>query len=150
VSRNRLQRYGGIWPITEDPNGKPAETVKVAGYDWELYTGWNGDMRVYSFLPPGDAIHSFSADVLDFFDFLTANYDFPASNQYMLSESPQGDDCGCCPQKTINIAKLPQFHCKRHSQTDSSLSFIVYNFGSEAFTGGPTYFDVPKFQADVQ
>jgi xyloglucan-specific endo-beta-1,4-glucanase len=104
-----LNRYGGIWPITEDPNGEPVETVTVAGYDWELFTGWNGDMRVYSFLPPEGPVNSFSADLLEFFDFLTANYDFPETNQYML----------------------------------------IYNFGTEAFTGGPTLFDVPHFEADV-
>jgi xyloglucan-specific endo-beta-1,4-glucanase len=60
--------------------------VTVAGYSWDLYTGWNGDMRVYSFLPAAGAVHSFTADVMDFFDFLSDNYDYPASSQYMLSK----------------------------------------------------------------
>ncbi|TLS20991.1 uncharacterized protein PpBr36_10786 [Pyricularia pennisetigena] len=59
-----LQRYGGIWPITESSTGSPVERVTIAGYTWELFTGWNGAMRVCSFLPPSGTSHnSFSADV---------------------------------------------------------------------------------------
>ena len=86
--RSRLNLYGGIWPITESPTGDPVETVTIAGYSWDLYTGWNGDMRVYSFLPADGPVNSFSDDVLEFFDFLSDNYDYPASSQYMLSELP--------------------------------------------------------------
>jgi xyloglucan-specific endo-beta-1,4-glucanase len=83
----RLHRYGGIWPITESPTGSPARTVTLAGYTWDLYTGWNGAMRVYIFLPHNDAlISSFSGDVKLFFNYLQAQYAFPSSNQYMLSE----------------------------------------------------------------
>ncbi|TLD34344.1 hypothetical protein PspLS_01538 [Pyricularia sp. CBS 133598] len=106
-----LQRYGGIWPITESSTGSPVERVTIAGYTWELFTGWNGAMRVYSFLPPsGTSYNSFSADVKVFFDYLGKKYAFPASKQYML----------------------------------------IYNFGTEAFTGGPAHFDVSRFQAEVQ
>lgn len=84
----RLHRYGGIWPITESPTGSPVKTVTLAGYSWDLYTGWNGAMRVYSFLPHNDAlISSFSGDVKLFFNYLEAQYAFPSQNQYMLSES---------------------------------------------------------------
>lgn len=84
----RLQRYGGIWPITESSTGSPVERVTIAGYTWELFTGWNGAMRVYSFLPPsGTSYNSFSADVKLFFDYLGQKYAFPASEQYMLSKS---------------------------------------------------------------
>jgi xyloglucan-specific endo-beta-1,4-glucanase len=100
--------YGGIWPITESPTGSPVTRVTIAGYSWDLYTGWNGEMRVYSFLPANGPITSFSADVKEFFNYLIQNYNLPAS-QYML----------------------------------------IYQFGTEAFTGGPTYFNVPRFQAEV-
>lgn len=83
----RLHRYGGIWPITESSTGDPVTTVDLAGHSWDLYTGWNGDMRVYSFLPENDEmISSFSADVKVFFDYLEAEYDFPVDEQYMLSK----------------------------------------------------------------
>lgn len=85
-SFTRLHRYGGIWPITESSTGDPVATVDLAGHSWDLYTGWNGDMRVYSFLPEGDAmISSFNADVKVFFDYLETEYDFPVEDQYMLS-----------------------------------------------------------------
>ena len=83
----RLDRYGGIWPITESSTGSPVGQVTLAGYDWELYTGWNGAMRVYSFLPAKGPYHTFTADVKVFFDYLTAEYAFPADKQYMLSKS---------------------------------------------------------------
>ncbi|PGH14016.1 hypothetical protein AJ79_03285 [Helicocarpus griseus UAMH5409] len=105
-----LADYGGIWPITESPTGTPVEQVTLAGHTWDFYTGRNGAMRVYSFLSAGGPIHSFSADVMEFFNYLITGYDFPAQEQYML----------------------------------------IYQFGPEAFTGGPFHFDAPLFQAEVQ
>lgn len=105
-----LNRYGGIWPITESTTGSPVAQVQVAGYTWDLFTGYNGAMRVYSFVvPEGKPIYSFGADVKEFFNYLVQNYSFPATQQYVL----------------------------------------IYQFGTEAFTGGPVKFTVPKFQADV-
>ncbi|KAI9147470.1 Endoglucanase cel12B [Paramyrothecium foliicola] len=101
--------YGGIWPITESPTGSPVGQVTLAGHTWNLYTGWNGAMRVYSFLPANGPIYKFSADVKEFFNYLTKTYAFPAQEQYML----------------------------------------IYQFGTEAFTGGPAYFNVAKYEADV-
>lgn len=80
-----LGRYGGVWPITE--SGSPLETVTLAGHEFDLYFGYNGDMKVYSFVPPDDVlIPTFEGDILDFFDYLEANYDFPMENQYLLSK----------------------------------------------------------------
>lgn len=57
---NRLARYGGRWPI-----GQSIGNVQLAGKTWDLWTGYNGAMRVYSFVPPaGQVIRSFSADVI--------------------------------------------------------------------------------------
>lgn len=81
----RLHRFGGVWPITEAED--PIEKVTVAGLDWDLYFGYNGDMKVYSFLPPDDnPINEFSGDVMEFFDHLTSAQSFPETTQYMLSE----------------------------------------------------------------
>ncbi|KAK0389966.1 hypothetical protein NLU13_3539 [Sarocladium strictum] len=104
-----LHRYGGVWPITESRTGKPVTRVKIAGYSWDLYTGWNGRMRVYSFLSAQGSLNFFSADVMLFFNYLTKNYQFPASRQYML----------------------------------------IYQFGTEAYTGRSARFDVSRFQAEV-
>ncbi len=65
-------------------------SVKVAGYTWDLFTGYNGAMRVYSFVvPKGNPIYSFTADVKEFFKYLVTNQNFPESQQYMLSELPR-------------------------------------------------------------
>ncbi|KAK8093182.1 Glycosyl hydrolase family 12 [Apiospora kogelbergensis] len=102
-----LNRYDGVWPITS--SGQPIATVNIAGHTWDLYTGFNGAMRVFSFLAVNGPINSFSADVKDFFNYLIQQQGFPVSNQYML----------------------------------------IYQIGTEAFTGGPAAFTVSRFIADV-
>ena len=61
--------------------------MTVAGYSWDLYTGYNGAMRVYSFVAPNGPYNSFTADVKEFFNYLVKNESFPESQQYMLSKS---------------------------------------------------------------
>ena len=90
----RLHRFGGVWPITVTED--PIEKVTIAGRDWDLYFGYNGEMKVYSFLPPDDnPISDFSGDVKEFFDHLTSSQSFPESTQYMLSE-PNRRACSLC------------------------------------------------------
>lgn len=85
----RLHRYGGIWPITTSTTGDPIEQVTIGGRRWDLYFGYNGSMKVYSFLPADDnPIHDFSGDVKEYFNYLADRHQFPANNQYMLSETP--------------------------------------------------------------
>jgi xyloglucan-specific endo-beta-1,4-glucanase len=109
--------------------------VQVAGYTWDLFTGYNGAMRVYSFVVPnGQPIYSFTADVKEFFNYLVKNYNFPESQQYMLSTSPPASHV----QGLMGIERA-----------DTLLHHTVYQFGTEAFTGGPVKFTVPTFQADV-
>lgn len=84
TKKYRLNRYDGVWPITS--SGQPIATVNIASHTWDLYTGFNGAMRVFSFLAVNGPINSFSADVKDFFNYLIRQQGFPASNQYMLSE----------------------------------------------------------------
>ena len=131
-TNGRLHRYGGIWPITESTTGEPIEKVTVGGREWDLYFGYNGDMKVYSFLPPDDnPITDFSADVKDYFDYLTNSHDFPESNQYMLS-------------KNSNYPMIPSYPATYTNKTE-----IVYQVGTEAFTGGPATFTVSQFSAEV-
>ncbi|KAH6645440.1 concanavalin A-like lectin/glucanase domain-containing protein [Truncatella angustata] len=77
-----LNRYGGVWPITE--SGSALETITLAGHSFDLYFGYNGDMKVYSFVVSDAAIGNFSGDILDFFNYLADNYSFPISQQYLL------------------------------------------------------------------
>jgi xyloglucan-specific endo-beta-1,4-glucanase len=99
-----LARYGNVYPI-----GSSVGTVTVAGKTWDLWTGFNGAMRVYSFVPPSGTVKEFSADVKEFYTYLEQNYQFPSSKQ----------------------------------------NVIVFQIGSEAFTGGPATFTVSQFSADV-
>ncbi|KAK1962200.1 family 12 glycosyl hydrolase [Colletotrichum sublineola] len=104
-----LAKLGGVWPISESK--APIAHVELCGHQWELHFGYNhgGAMKVYSFLPVSGPIQHFNADVKQFFNFLSHQFEFPQHNQYML----------------------------------------VYQLGTEAFTGGPAEFVVPKFIADV-
>jgi len=99
-----LARLGNVYPI-----GQKVATVTIAGYTWDLWTGYNGKMRVYSFIPPSGTIKSFTADIKDFFKHLEQNYQYPASTQ----------------------------------------NLIIFQIGSEAFTGGPATFKCTQFTADV-
>ncbi|KAK3349877.1 concanavalin A-like lectin/glucanase domain-containing protein [Lasiosphaeria hispida] len=99
-----LGRYGSVYPI-----GSAVCSVTIAGRIWNLWVGYNGKMKVYSFVPPSGCVKSFSADVKDFFDYLQHNQQFPASSQ----------------------------------------NLIVFQVGTEAFTGGPATFTVSQFYADV-
>jgi len=75
-----LGKYGGVCPI-----GSPVCSVALAGRTWDLWVGFNGRMKVYSFVPPsGGIIRSFSGDVKEFFNYLQANHKFPASSQNLI------------------------------------------------------------------
>ncbi|KLU82945.1 endoglucanase-1 [Magnaporthiopsis poae ATCC 64411] len=75
-----LGRYGDIQPI-----GSQIGTANVAGRNWQLWTGMNGNMRVYSFVTTQGAIGSFNADIKAFFNYLQQNQGFPASRQYLTT-----------------------------------------------------------------
>jgi len=104
-----LGRLGGVWPISQA--GAPVATVTIAGYTFDLYTGYNGSMRVYSFVRAGNSdIKSFSADIKLFFNYLEQTQQYPASTQ----------------------------------------NLIVYQIGTEAFTGGPARWSASSFSLDVK
>jgi len=66
-------------------NGTPkalATNLSIAGHTWNLYSGSNGSNKVFSFLPTGSAITSFSADINLFLKYLTANQGVSTS-QYL-------------------------------------------------------------------
>ncbi|KAH7558179.1 glycoside hydrolase family 12 protein [Bipolaris maydis] len=74
----RLARYD-VYPI-----GSSQGMVTIGGRTWELFYGLNGAMKVYSFVAPSP-IPNFTADVKDFFAYLTENKDYPASTQNLIT-----------------------------------------------------------------
>ncbi|KAH7381383.1 concanavalin A-like lectin/glucanase domain-containing protein [Phaeosphaeria sp. MPI-PUGE-AT-0046c] len=104
-----LGRFGGVWPISQA--GAPIAQVTISGYKFDLYFGYNGAMKVYSFVTttPNSPYTSFNSDVKLFVDYLVQNQQYPASTQ----------------------------------------NLIVYQVGTEAFTGGPAKFTVDSFSAAV-
>ncbi|OLN93063.1 Endoglucanase cel12B 2 [Colletotrichum chlorophyti] len=79
-----LNRYDGLWPITLNNTGRPIEQVQLGGYDWDLYFGYNGAMKVYSFLSASGSINDFTTDLMLFFKYLGRKHSFPLSKQYLL------------------------------------------------------------------
>jgi xyloglucan-specific endo-beta-1,4-glucanase len=64
--------------------------VNIAGYNWDLYSGPNGSMKVFSFLPSdGSWKLSFNADLKLFFNYLAQNQGFPASQQNLIGKLSQ-------------------------------------------------------------
>ncbi|KAF2034846.1 endoglucanase-like protein A precursor [Setomelanomma holmii] len=75
-----LARIGGVYPI-----GSKIASVTLAGYAWDLYSGPNGSMKVFSFLPQGTAWYtSFNTDIKVFFNYLQQNQGFPAGSQNLI------------------------------------------------------------------
>ncbi|KAK1758790.1 glycoside hydrolase family 12 protein [Echria macrotheca] len=101
-----------IWLARYDvyPIGSSVQCVNICGIMWDLWIGFNGEMKVYSFVPmPGVTIRSFRGDVREFFGFLERFDRFPAQDQHL----------------------------------------IVFQVGTECFTGGPATFTCNHFSADV-
>jgi len=117
-----LARYD-VWPI-----GTSQGMVTVAGRSWELFYGPNGAMKVYSFVPPvGQPIYNFKADLKEFFAYLTNNKGYPASSQNLISKFLNAT--------TMSMRMLT--------------SIVAYQFGTEAFTGGPATFTVNQWSANA-
>lgn len=76
----RLARIGGVYPI-----GQNSGQVNVGGRQWELWIGYNGAMKVFSFVPPNSGtINSWSGDAKVFFNHLQERQNFPASSQNLI------------------------------------------------------------------
>ncbi|KAL6711254.1 hypothetical protein ACN47E_005785 [Coniothyrium glycines] len=75
-----LARIGSVWPI-----GSKVTTVNVAGFNWDLYVGPNGNMKVFSFIPSdGSWKFGFNADIKQFFNYLASNQRYPINNQHLI------------------------------------------------------------------
>lgn len=65
-----LAALGGAGPISS--TGKPIASTTIGGVSWELWSGKNGNMQVYSFVAPSST-RSFSGDLMEFFQYLEQN-----------------------------------------------------------------------------
>jgi xyloglucan-specific endo-beta-1,4-glucanase len=74
-----LGRYGNVYPI-----GSSKGNVNVLGQTWELFDGYNGAMRVFSFVAPSQR-GSFSGDLKAFYNHLIQNNGFPGGSQYLIT-----------------------------------------------------------------
>jgi xyloglucan-specific endo-beta-1,4-glucanase len=71
-----------VWPI-----GTKVTTVNIAGFNWDLFVGPNGSMKVFSFIPAdGSWKLSFNADVKLFFNYLAQYQGYPASQQNLIGK----------------------------------------------------------------
>ncbi|KAE8146150.1 putative xyloglucan-specific endo-beta-1,4-glucanase A [Aspergillus avenaceus] len=74
-----LGALGGAGPISS--TGSAIATPNVAGQNWSLYKGPNGQMTVFSFVAPS-SVENFSADLNDFLTYLQQNQGL-SSSQYL-------------------------------------------------------------------
>ena len=68
-----------------NPIGSFKANVNVGGRSWALWMGYNGSMKVFSFVAPSP-ITNFSGNVKDFYNYLTQSEGFPASQQNLISK----------------------------------------------------------------
>ncbi|KAF4333493.1 murein transglycosylase [Fusarium beomiforme] len=74
-----LGRYGNVQPI-----GSKQTTVTIEGRSWDLWVGYNGSMKVFSFVAPSP-VTNFNSDVKQFFNYMANSQGYPASSQYLLT-----------------------------------------------------------------
>lgn len=77
-----LDALGGAGPISSTGSAV-ATTPELAGTTWDLYSGLNGEMTVFSFVATA-AVSDFDGDLLDFLQYLVDDQGMPDS-QYLLS-----------------------------------------------------------------
>ncbi|KAK4161127.1 glycoside hydrolase family 12 protein [Cladorrhinum sp. PSN259] len=90
------------------PIGGDMGIRSIGGRSYNLWVGYNGAMKVFSFVAVGNQ-YDWSGDAKLFFDYLKDNERYPADSQ----------------------------------------NLIVYQFGTEAFVGGPATMTVSQFAANV-
>ncbi|KAK1935134.1 Xyloglucan-specific endo-beta-1 [Phytophthora citrophthora] len=83
-----LAAIGGAGPISS--TGKAIDTTTIAGTEWSVYKGPNGQMMVYSFVA-SKQVENFEGDLMEFFNYLTKSQSFKTS-QYLIKV-----ECGTEP-----------------------------------------------------
>ncbi|ODM23968.1 putative xyloglucan-specific endo-beta-1,4-glucanase A [Aspergillus cristatus] len=71
-----LAALGGAGPISS--TGQSIATTTIGGTSFELWSGKNGNMQVYSFVASSEA-QNFSGDLLEFFQYLEQNQGLQSS-----------------------------------------------------------------------
>ncbi|OWZ20016.1 Endoglucanase [Phytophthora megakarya] len=83
-----LAAIGGAGPISS--TGKAIDTTTIAGTEWSVFKGPNGQMMVYSFVA-SKQVENFEGDLMEFFNYLTKSQSFKTS-QYLIKV-----ECGTEP-----------------------------------------------------
>ncbi|ETP06791.1 hypothetical protein F441_16923 [Phytophthora nicotianae CJ01A1] len=83
-----LAAIGGAGPISS--TGKAIDTTTIAGNEWSVYSGPNGQMMVYSFVA-SKQVENFEGDLMEFFNYLVKSQKFKTS-QYLIKV-----ECGTEP-----------------------------------------------------
>ncbi|KAF7950201.1 hypothetical protein EAE96_007492 [Botrytis aclada] len=79
-----LAAIGGAGPISS--TGSPIATATIAGYEFKLYSGPNGDTTVYSFVASTEATN-FDGDLMDFLNYLATNEGWSTSQYINVLEA---------------------------------------------------------------
>lgn len=79
-----LAAIGGAGPISS--TGSAIATTTIAGTEFSLYSGLNGDTTVYSFVASSEAT-DFDGDLLDFLTYLSTNEGWSTSQYINVLEA---------------------------------------------------------------
>ncbi|KAK7219927.1 hypothetical protein V2G26_007930 [Clonostachys chloroleuca] len=74
-----LGKLGDIYPI-----GGSIGRVKAANREWDLHVGYNGAMKVFSFVAPSP-VTRFDGNIMDFFYVMRDMQGYPMDKQYLLT-----------------------------------------------------------------
>ncbi|KAL4110408.1 hypothetical protein PRIC1_002099 [Phytophthora ramorum] len=113
-----LAAIGGAGPISS--TGKPIDTTTIAGNEWSVYSGPNGQMMVYSFVAPKQ-VENFEGDLMEFFNYLAKSQSFKTS-QFLIKV-----ECGTEPFLGDDV-----------TLTVSKYSAVVNTGGASGTTGSST------------
>ncbi|POM80511.1 Endoglucanase, partial [Phytophthora palmivora] len=123
-----LAAIGGAGPISS--TGKAIDTTTIAGTEWSVYSGPNGQMMVYSFVA-SKQVENFEGDLMEFFNYLTKSQNFKTS-QYLIKV-----ECGTEPfigkDVTMKVSKY-----SAAVNTGSGGSTTPTQSGDSSSTGGQT------------
>lgn len=98
-------------------------------------------MQVYSFVAP-ETRNEFSADAKEFYNYLEQTHGFPVSSQNLIGESTT--------QTSLAKKPIPLFQAELHGLLFSLSNIdVVFQFGTEAFTGGPATMTVSQWSASI-
>ncbi len=94
-----LAALGGAGPISS--SGSSIASVTLGGVSWDLWSGPNGNMQVYSFVA-SSTTESFSADLIDFINYLVENQGL--SNSQYLTEVQAGTEPFVGTDATLTVS----------------------------------------------